>query len=154
MSNHDVLQEILDRNEIVSVVLHYARGLDLKNWEMFRSCWVDEVDTDFSSYNGNPPAVMKADDITMFARKNVTGLITQHLSTNHIVTVEGSSATCTSSLFAQHRRPGQEETEYYDMHGDYTYTLVRTANGWKIRGIKMDMRWQEGNPQLLGSGEG
>jgi SnoaL-like domain len=48
------LQLLLDRAEISDVQLRYATGLDSRDWPLFRSCFTDEVETDFTSVFGVP----------------------------------------------------------------------------------------------------
>lgn len=147
-------QRLADRAEIIDITLRYARGLDLKDWAMFRSCFADEIDADFTSFNGLPPARVRAEDNVAFARENVQGLTTQHVSTNHAVEFEGDdAANCIAYMVAQHRRPvagSVGRAGRYDMHGHYEYRMRRTADGWRIVGMKMMLYWEEGDPMVIG----
>src|ERR1700687_1442462 len=49
------LQLLLDRAEISDVQLRYATGLDSRDWPLFRSCFTDEIETDFTSVFGGEP---------------------------------------------------------------------------------------------------
>ena len=42
------LQLLIDRAEISDVQLRYATGLDSRDWPLFRSCFADEIETDFT----------------------------------------------------------------------------------------------------------
>ena len=47
--DEDQLQFLLDRAAISDVQLRYATGVDTRDWRLFRSCFTDEIETDFSS---------------------------------------------------------------------------------------------------------
>jgi hypothetical protein len=49
------LQLLIDRAEISDVQLRYATGLDSRDWMLFRSCFADDIETDFTSVFGGEP---------------------------------------------------------------------------------------------------
>ncbi|MCK9868913.1 nuclear transport factor 2 family protein [Nocardiopsis dassonvillei] len=52
---HDAeLRRLLDRAEISEVQTRYATGTDSRDWELFRGCFTDEVEADFSEGFGQP----------------------------------------------------------------------------------------------------
>jgi hypothetical protein len=72
------LQLLLDRAEISDVQLRYATGLDSRDWPLFRSCFPDQIETDFTSVFGGDQALSElehtpqanaADRIQEFAAK-------------------------------------------------------------------------------------
>ena len=77
------LQLLIDRAEISDVQLRYATGLDSRDWPLFRSCFADEIETDFTSVFGGEPRKVSADRWTEAARRSLSGLkATQHMITN------------------------------------------------------------------------
>ena len=60
------LQLLLDRAEISDVQLRYATGVDMRDWKLFRSCFADEIDVDFSSVfaGGGGPRTVSGDQWT------------------------------------------------------------------------------------------
>ena len=100
------LQLLLDRAEISDVQLRYATGLDSRDWPLFRSCFTDEIETDFTSVFGGEPRKVGADRWTEAARRSLSGLkATQHMITNHVITVAGDDATCIAYVQARHFLP-------------------------------------------------
>ena len=141
-----------DRQAVDAFRVQYALALDTKDWGLFQSLFEDKVTLDLSSFNGSDPVELSADDLTEYARNNLEGMITQHLSTN--VTTVFSSAdttTATSYLVAQHRkRNDRGDIVPYDMHGRYIYSIRRTQSEWRIHAMKMILSWDEGDPSIIG----
>ena len=66
---------------------------------------------------------------------------TQHLISNHVITVDGDNATCVCYLQAQHFR--QDETGAHSMliGGYYSNSLIRTPDGWRINKYQIVKTW-------------
>ena len=144
------LQLLLDRAEISDVQLRYATGLDSRDWPLFRSCFTDEIETDFTSVFGGQPRKVSADRWTEAARRSLSGLqATQHMITNHVITVAGDDATCIAYVQARHYLPNDSGDNTQTMFGYYTNRFIRTSAGWKIRACKLTLTWQTGNPQIF-----
>ena len=140
------LQFLLDRAAISDVQLRYATGVDMRDWPLYRSCFTDEIDTDFSSVVDRPPQHMKADDWVEFARRTINGMkATQHMITNHVITIEGDEATCVAYVQARHHLPNETGDADQTMFGYYTNRFVRTPDDWKIRACKLTVTWNSGN---------
>lgn len=91
-------------NEITRRVYEYAYGIDTRNWSLYRSIFTDEIDIDFSSYNGEPGTRMQADDWVSNVQILFTGLAaTQHTMTNPLVDQPGpNNARCRKYMQAEH----------------------------------------------------
>jgi 3-phenylpropionate/cinnamic acid dioxygenase small subunit len=140
------LQYLLDRAEISDVQLRYATGVDMRDWASYRSCFTDEIDTDFTSAMGGEPRRLKADQWVEYARRTISGLkATQHMITNHVITLEGDEATCVAYVQARHHLPNDTGASDQVMFGYYTNRFVRTPDGWKIRACKLTVTWNTGN---------
>ncbi len=140
------LQLLLDRAEISDVQLRYATGLDTRDWVLFRSCFTDEIDTDFTSVFGGTPRKVKADRWADAARRSLSGLkATHHMITNHAITVNGDEALCIAYLQATHYLPNDTGDNTQTMGGYYTNHFARTPQGWKIRACKLTLTWTAGN---------
>ncbi len=140
------LQFLLDRAAISDVQLRYATGVDMRDWPLYRSCFTDEIETDFTSVFGGEPRRMKADEWVEFARRTIAGLkATQHMITNHVITIKGDEATCVAYVQARHYLPNESGESEQTMFGYYTNRFVRTADGWKIRACKLTVNWSTGN---------
>lgn len=146
------LKLLLDRAAISDVVYAYATGLDRRDWTLYRSIFSDEIEMDFESV-GIKPGVYAADDWVRDARRLFAGFeATQHTSTNHVHDVRGDTATCISSMQAEHFvTPGPGDPPVADrwtIGGYYTNELVRTAGGWKLCKLTLTVTWTRGNPEV------
>jgi 3-phenylpropionate/cinnamic acid dioxygenase small subunit len=140
------LQLLLDRGEISDVQLRYATGLDFRDWQCFRACFADEIEVDFTAIFGGTPRTVTADRWTEAARRTVSGLdATQHMITNHVITVSGDQALCVAYVQAQHYLLNDKGDSTQTMGGYYTNHFVRTPQGWRINKCKLTLTWTTGN---------
>jgi len=142
------LQRLFDQTEIRDTILRFAVSLDLKDWDQCRSCFTDDIDVDYSDLRGESPVQMLADEFIAQRRKALGHLKTQHLSTNHLITIQGGHATCVSSMAIYRRRSSSVEDGTFDTHCYYTHELVRTPQGWKICKIKQKVLWNAGDSTM------
>ena len=146
----DALQMLLDRQAISDTVIRYATGIDMRDWDAYRSCFTDEVDIDFTSFGGGEPQTMRADQWVAGVRAGLSGFeATQHVSTNHVITLEGDDATCVSYMQAQHYLPNDKGDSALTLGGYYTNALIRTASGWRIRRCHLTVTWTTGNRHVF-----
>jgi hypothetical protein len=140
-----------DRAEIVDTVYCYATGIDSRDWALYRSIFTDEIDVDFSSYDGNPPHRIRADDWVKGVQPLFHGLdATQHTMTNPRVAISGERATCVMYMQAVHFLANREGDAEFTLGGCYTDQLVKTPNGWKLCGVKLTVLWSRGNRAIMG----
>ena len=139
-----------DRTQIVETVYGYATGVDSRDWALYRSIFTDEIDVDFSSYDGNPPRRMRADDWVRGVQPLFEGLdATQHSMTNPRVSIAGERATCVMYMQAVHFLANREGDAEFTLGGYYTDQLVRTPSGWKLCGVKLTVLWSRGNRAIM-----
>ncbi len=84
------LRELLDRQDIWSVVLRYARGIDRMDRELVRSCYWDDAIDDHYAYLGTPDHFI---DVT-FEGCRRTSIVQHHGVSNHTCEIDGDDAHC------------------------------------------------------------
>lgn len=149
----DRLERLFDRAEIADVQLRYATGVDSRDWELFRSCFADEIEGDYSSVFGTPPARLSADGFVAMIAPVMSALTaTQHMITNLAVTFEDSHhATVVAYVRAIHYNAAADGGTEQTVYGYYTNAFVRTVEGWRISKVKLTSRIQTGNPGVFGA---
>lgn len=139
-----------ERLDIAETVYAYATGVDSRDWKLYRSIFTDEVDIDFSSWDGNPARRMRADDWVAGVQPLFHGLdATQHTMSNPRVAIDGERATCTMYMQAVHVLRNDEGDAEFTLGGYYTDRLVKTPAGWKLCGVKLTVLWSRGNKHVM-----
>lgn len=141
------LGRLLDRHEISDVQIRYATGTDSRDWKLFRTCFADEVEVDFSEGFGQPAMRMTADDwVAGTAPRMESFKATQHMITNQTITFDGSDhATCVAYVRASHHLPNSLGDSDQTVYGYYTNQFTRTPDGWRIAKVKLTALWMTGN---------
>ena len=139
-----------DHQAICEVRYRYALGLDTRDWELYRSIFVDDVAIDFSSFSGESGGTMRADDWVANCRVFFTGLdASQHVMTNPMVTVDGDRAHCRMYMTADHYFANDQGGDRFVIGGYYDDRLVRTGDVWLLEAVTLTMFWQRGNRQIM-----
>lgn len=150
------VETLLARAEISDVVHRYATGIDRRDWSLYRSCFADEVEIDFTSWNGLPPRTARADEWVEGVRNGLSGFdATQHVSSNHVHTIAGDEATCVSYMMALHHIVDGDERKMQAIGGYYTNQLRRWPDGgWRIHACKLTVTWERGDRALFQVAQG
>ncbi len=144
------LKEFLDRQAISEVVIRYATAVDSLDWRLWRSCFTDEVEIDFTSWSDGEVRTIPADlwvagGVALFPGFQAS----QHVSTNHVITLDGDEATCVSYMQAQHYLPNNKGDNWLEIGGYYTNSLIRCDDGWRIRRCQLTVMWTRGNRHIF-----
>ena len=149
------LQRLLDRTEAIDVVYRYATSIDTRDWELHRSIFTDEIESDFSTLGGGASAgavALTADAWVDGLKALMPGFAaTQHSMTNPRVTIDGDAATVVMYMQAEHYLiDGNGEPQFWSIAGYYTDQLVRRGDTWKIRKVQLTVTWQRGDQAIMG----
>ena len=137
-------------NAITRRVYEYAYGIDTRDWSLYRSLFTDQISMDFSSYNGNPPAQLAADDWVANCKLLFTGLdATQHVMSNPLVDLSGGEARCRMYMQAEHFLITDQGDNSYVLGGYYDDVLVETDAGWRVQAVTLNVMWHRGNRHIM-----
>lgn len=150
MDTEAVLRELLDREAIRDLSRRYAMGIDMRNWEMYRSIFTDEIEADFSSWSGGAPMNL-AGDAWVQGVKGLSGFQgTQHMIVPYAIDFDGpDQATSIAYMYAQHFLPNDKGDNFLWIGGHYTNRAVRTESGWKFNKVKLTVTWTIGNRNIF-----
>lgn len=146
----DKLQYLVDRTEISETIVRYFNALDRRDWKAVRDTLAETLDVDFSQLFGDPRATHDAGDFVAFARSVLSGFrATQHISPNHVITIDGDRAEAIAYMFAWHTvpmDPGVEDT--FTLRGYYDVGLTRSEGGWRMHQLHMTVSDESGNKAI------
>jgi 3-phenylpropionate/cinnamic acid dioxygenase small subunit len=140
------LAGLLDRQQVVDVLVRYTLALDSRDWALLRTCFADSA---VARYSGLRPANGYAaiEDVCRRSLEPLTA--SQHLLGNILIELDGGHARATSYVQAQHVRTGLPGGDKYIVAGIYRDELSRTPDGWRIARRELDQLWTDGNPAVL-----
>jgi SnoaL-like domain len=136
----------LDRTLISETIFRYHRSFDLKDWNTCRTFFTDWVEVETTGMEGSAAQVQN------FAREKLLKILqrmgpadsaSQHFSGNHIIEISGDDAVCIASSMARSARIEDGQQTVSVVGGWYTFSLVRTREGWKIRKFRFDQAWSD-----------
>ena len=132
------LQYLADRLAISDFLTTYAHAVDTKDWELYRSCFTDDADIDYTSAGGIRGTLDEI--VTWMGATMVMFDATQHLVSNEMVEIDGDTATARAMFYNPMHFVG-DNAGYFDCGGWYNHELVRTDDGWKSRKPWEDFSW-------------
>ncbi len=144
------LRALLDERGVCDALYRYAEGVDLRDWDLYRTAFADEIAFDMRSYRDGSVGTMAADDWVARARHRFATLdATSHTMTNPRVAVDGDTAICLMNVEATHvvRRDGVDV--WCILGGRYRDELVRVGDTWRISVLRLEVRWTRGDRSVL-----
>ena len=146
----DRRERLLDEQDVIRSILRYASGIDMRDWDLYRRVFADELEIDFTSWSGGQPTKMAADQWVQAVRGTLSGFEgTQHTLTNFVVGIDGDAARAVVYMQAQHYLPNGRGDSTLTIGGYYTHDLVRAETDWKIRKARLTVTWTTGNRHIF-----
>lgn len=146
------LQLLWDKLAIDQLMLQFGRALDQHDWTAYRDCFADEIEVDFADLTGRPPVRVAADRWTDFARAALDPVRCLHQYSNHLVHVQGDSATSVLYMEAKHFRATDRGGSENVQHGWYENDFARIDGRWRITRLRQRLAWVTGNEGVLDLG--
>ncbi|QRY49255.1 nuclear transport factor 2 family protein [Mycolicibacterium septicum] len=127
-----------EHSEISALLYRYARAVDSKDWELYRSVFTEEAHIDYSSAGA---VVGTRDEVVDWFAANF-GVMpwTMHYITNiEILETDGDTASVRAMFYNPMQLPGMAEISACG--GYYHHELVRTPDGWRSRSLREENLW-------------
>lgn len=125
MTSDDALRA--DIADITDVLVRYSTGIDRRDWELFRTCFTDDVVAEYETV-GTWSGVDAITDFMTVAHADMGH--TMHRLGNLVIDVEGDAATARSYVdVILMTVDGQEGLNCVGIYDD---ELLRTPSGWRI----------------------
>jgi hypothetical protein len=144
-----VVSELADRAEITSLVSRYFSAIDDKRLDPATMEAVFTASAHVTRPNGaslTGPEAIAASQTESFARFRAT----HHVSSDHVIDLDGDSACIRANLIAMHlwadqeRDPNTLQTHFLAggvLHG----LVIRTGQGWRLSELSMRNTWRTGS---------
>lgn len=132
------LQRVADELEITALLNRYARAVDAKDWQLYRSVFTDDAHIDYSSAGA---AAGARDEVAAWLEQGFGAIpMSMHYITNvEILALHGDSATVRAMFYNPMQLPGMAELSYCG--GYYHHELTRTDDGWRSRSLREENVW-------------
>lgn len=127
-----------EHSDISALLYRYARAVDSKDWELYRSVFTEDAQIDYSSAGA---IVGTRDEVVDWFAANF-GVIpwSMHYITNiEILETDGDTATVRAMFYNPMQLPGMAEMSACG--GYYHHELVRTPDGWHSRSLREENLW-------------
>lgn len=146
------IARLVDEREIADALYRFAEGIDLHDWELYRSAFADTLTFDYTSHRPGSAGTVPADAWVARARARFETLdATQHTMTNPRIQICGDSAACSMYVEARHSVEINGVTEHCTIGGRYLNELVRRGDEWVISVLRLQVRWVQGDRRILDS---
>jgi ketosteroid isomerase-like protein len=124
--------QVSDELEIAALLNAYARAVDTKDWQLYRSVFTDDAHIDYSA------AVFKGslDEAIEFFDGDFSALVmmSMHYITNVESEIDGDTARVRAMFYNPTQIKGVGELSMFG--GYYFHDLVRTPDGWRSRHLR------------------
>jgi 3-phenylpropionate/cinnamic acid dioxygenase small subunit len=131
------LQTVSDKLEIAELLARYARAVDSKDWELWRSVFTPDARVDYSSAGA---AVGARDEVAAWLEQSLAAVpMTQHFISNVEVDLDRDRATVRAMFYNPMQLPGVPGQSYCG--GYYHHDVVRTSEGWKSEKLVEENAW-------------
>jgi hypothetical protein len=142
--------ETEDRLAILEAIGNLALLLDARDWDALEGVWADRVTYDRTSLFGGEPETLSPAEVVEGYRQALGGLdALHHLITCHVINLDGDRATCAANMQGTHVLANTSGDPMWTVGGRHDYRLERTADGWKIAGLKFTVQWATGNMHIV-----
>lgn len=138
------IQELVDREAIKEVLARYAITVDSGDAKGFAALFAPDAVWEWPQVDLRYEGQAALHDLAAAIADNLPG--GQHVMSNHVISVDGDSATAVCELTCFISRP---QKIYTVLQGFYRDRLVKIDERWLIRRRTVDVR----NPELITHGE-
>lgn len=130
------MSQLTDRAEIAELVARLAHALDERRFDDLRAVYAPDAETD------SPRGALRGVDqiIDVLRRTSPEEELTQHLTTNVLVDLDGDRAAVDSRQLVYFFRRGAAPHRSAGVQA--RYTAVRTPAGWRLARARISPLWQ------------
>ncbi len=129
--------ELQDKIQIGELLARYARAVDTRDWDLYRSVFTADAHLDYTS--AGAPAGSR-DEVAAWLEKGLAALpMTMHYITNVEAEIDGDRAIVRAMFYNPMQLPGVDGLSFCG--GYYHHNLVRTEGGWRSERLVEENVW-------------
>lgn len=133
---------IADELAINALLTRYARAVDSKDWELYRSVFTPDAHIDYTSAGA---VAGSRDEVAEWLAAGFAAIPwSMHYITNVEAEIDGDTATVRAMFYNPMQLPGMSEMSACG--GYYHHELVRTPDGWRSRRLREGNVWFANRP--------
>lgn len=142
------LAEVLDHAAIANVLTGYSYGVDMRDWPLYRSIFVDRLEV-VLPWMDIHETVDTDDWVARVAQTIAPFDGTQHRMTNVAIALDGDEAWLHTQMTARHMLVIDGTEHIQSIGGYYRHRVVRTGDGWRIACLGLFVTWEQGDRGLF-----
>lgn len=131
------VDHVADELAIQALLNRYARAVDTKDWQLYRSVFTADAHIDYSSAGAVAGTLDEVVD--WFASHFGVIVWSMHHITNVEADIDGDTATVRAMFYNPMQLPGMAEPS--SCGGYYHHEVVRTPDGWRSRRLREENVW-------------
>ena len=136
------IENIVDRIEIENFFSRYARAVDDRDWELYRTLFTEDAHIDYSSSGGS---VGNLDETVSFLSKALDMFeMSQHLITNIELLHREENQAHVLALFNNPMR--LKGGNVWFVGGRYKHEMIKSTSGWRSKKLIEETLWFDRSP--------
>jgi hypothetical protein len=130
---------------IIQTITSIFNGADEHNWEKVQHAMADVVLLDYSSMNGAPAAITKAEDIVKAWKGFLPGFDRTH---HQLSDFQGEQQGNVANVRFLGKADHFINEESWNVEGTYDLEIIKSGNDWKVTKFRFNLQKQSGNTAL------
>ena len=136
------IENIVDRIEIEDFFSRYARAVDTRDWDLYRTLFTEDAHIDYSSSGGS---VGNLDETVSFLSKALDMFeMSQHLITNIELLHREENEAHVLALFNNPMR--LKGGNVWFVGGRYKHEMIKSTSGWRSKKLIEETLWFDRSP--------
>ena len=145
---------------IINRLEKFAASFDLKDWDMMKSCLIEKIFIDYSSFRNTAPTFIDSSEYIELRKIAMKNLNTSHSLSNFEIDIskyKSNILVCHCDFEIQRFSAIEKyKDSFYHSYGKYTFELILDTSEkwkevWRISKIKQEVERSEGDKKIHGA---
>ena len=138
------VNELQDHADIHRLIDEYGKAMDERRWEDWEAVFSEDAVCHYpwGETHGRAGMGAKCEEILK------DFLVTEHLSGNVLIDLEGDHARSRRNVWITCIKPDDQPGVHFTEGGVYTCEHVRTPDGWRFSRVVLSIKWAQNGEAL------